>query len=80
MNLGVRIAYLVNQLGPQIVIVGGGIEKAENLFMAPLESSMRKFLLKEMADKIRFVPAVLGDDACVKGAASLALREIFIEA
>ncbi|OGW74801.1 MAG: hypothetical protein A2Z72_05965 [Omnitrophica bacterium RBG_13_46_9] len=79
MNLGVRIAYLINLFEPEVIIIGGGIEKAGNVFFDPLKASIDRFILRRMLDKVRLVPAILGEDACVKGGASLAIRETFIE-
>lgn len=80
MNLGVRIAYLINIFEPESVIVGGGIEEAGGLFFDPLKKSIDKFVSREMKDKVKLYPACAGKDACVKGAAFLAIREALIEA
>jgi predicted NBD/HSP70 family sugar kinase len=80
MNLGVRIAYLVNLFEPEIVIVGGGIEEAGHFFMDPLKTSVNRFILQRMLNKVKISPAILGRDACVRGAACLAVREVFLEA
>ena len=79
-NLGVRVTYLINSFRPETVIVGGGIEKAEKLFMDPLTESVKRFVLQDMQGKVKLVPAVLGEEACVKGVALLATREAFIDA
>ena len=80
MNLGVRVAYLINSLEPEIAVIGGGIEKAGDLFLVPLSLSINKFISQKMSDKIKVMPALLAEDACAKGGATLALREMFIEA
>ena len=80
MNLGVRIAYLINSFEPKDVIIGGGIEKAGELFLGPLTSSINRFILQRILNKVKVTPAILGEEACVKGGASLAIREVFIEA
>jgi len=80
MNLGVRIAYLINSLGPECVVIGGGIEKAGDIFLNPLALSIKKFVKSKISEKIKVIPAVLGEEAGAKGASSLALREVFIEA
>jgi len=80
MNLGVRIAYLINSFEPDAVIIGGGIEKAGKLFLEPLTSSINRFILQRILNKLKVTPAILGELACVKGGASLAIREVFMEA
>ena len=78
-NLGVRAAYLINSFEPDVVIVGGGIEAAGEVFLEPLMKSINRFILEKMKDKTRLIPAMLGHEACAKGSASLAIRETFIE-
>ncbi len=80
MNLGVRVAYLINSFEPKAVIIGGGIEKAGKLFLGPLTLSINRFILQRILNKVKVTPAILGGAACVKGGASLAIREVFIEA
>jgi len=79
MNLGVRVAYLINSFEPETVIIGGGIEEAGDLFMKPFTSSIKRFIRQKISDRVKVVPAVLGREACVKGSAFLAIREAFIE-
>ena len=79
MNLGTRIAYLINLFNPEVVIIGGGIEKAGELILGPIRRSIRKFAFEEPANKVRIIPSALGEDAVSLGAASLVLREIFIQ-
>ncbi|MDD5422848.1 MAG: ROK family protein [Candidatus Omnitrophota bacterium] len=79
-NLGVRVAFMVNVLNPDIVIVGGGVEKAGDILMDPVKATMRKLAFEEPAGIVKVVPSLLGEDAVVLGAAALAAREIFIQA
>ena len=78
-NLGTRIAYLINLFNPEVVVIGGGIEKAGELLLGPIRQTVRRFAFAEPADKVRIVPSALGADAVALGAASLVLREIFIQ-
>jgi predicted NBD/HSP70 family sugar kinase len=78
-NLGTRIAYLINLFNPEVVVIGGGIEKAGELLVGPIRQTVRKFAFEEPASKVRIVPSALGEDAVALGAASLVLREIFTQ-
>ena len=80
MNLSVRIAYLVNFLKPEVVIVGGGIEKAGDRFLKVLEKSVERLILGKISENIKLTTAILGENACTKGGALLAIREICLEA
>ncbi len=78
-NLSVRVAYLVNLFEPEIVIIGGGAEKARDLFFDPIASNVKKLSSHGVSGRTKVLPAVLGENARTKGAAYLAIREIFIE-
>lgn len=76
-NLGVRIAYLINLFNPEVVVVGGGIEQAGELLLGPTRRTIRQLAFEEPANTVKIVPSRLGDSAVALGAAGLVLREIF---
>jgi predicted NBD/HSP70 family sugar kinase len=78
-NLGVRVAYLVNIFNPDIVAIGGGIEKAGDVFMDSIRETVKRFAFEEPASLVKIIPSILEDNAVVLGAAALAAREVFIE-
>jgi len=79
-NLGVRIAYLINLFSPQVVIVGGGIERAGETLFSQIEKTIEKLSLEKAGHTTKILPSSLGNRAVSLGAASVALREIFLEA
>lgn len=79
-SLGVRIAYLVNLFNPEIVVIGGGIEKAGSLLLEPLRRTIRKWAFEEPANTVKIIPARLGEDSVALGAASVVIRNVFIQA
>ena len=80
MNLGLRIAYLINLFNPKSVVLGGGVEIAENLILEPIKKAVRKLVLKDRSGTVAIISGSLGEEAVSLGAASLAAREIFLEA
>lgn len=80
MNLGIRIAYLVNLFNPEVVVVGGGIDKAGELILEPVRKTVKKLAFSGQANIVRIITSALGEDAVSLGAASLAIREIFLKA
>jgi len=80
LNLGARVAFLVNIFNPDIVVIGGGIEKAGDVFMDSVKGMVKKFAFEEPASIVKIIPSMLEDNAVVLGAAALAAREVFIEA
>ncbi|MFC1509217.1 ROK family transcriptional regulator [Candidatus Omnitrophota bacterium] len=79
-NLGVRVAYLVNLFNPEIVIIGGGVEKSGSLFLEPLRRTVRSWAFEEATNIVKIVPAHLGRDAVALGAASVVIRNVFVKA
>lgn len=79
-NLGVKISYLVNLLNPEIVIIGGGMERAGDILLDSVRAALKQFAFEEPANAAKVVPSLLGEDAIVLGAAALSAREVFIHA
>lgn len=79
-TLGIRVAYLVNLFNPEIVVIGGGIEKSGSLLLEPLRRTIRKWAFEEPANVVKIIPARLGEDAVALGAASVVIRDVFIQA
>ena len=77
-TLGIRIAYLVNILNPEIIVIGGGVEQAESLLLDPIRKTVRKYALEEAASTVRIIPSCLGEDAVSIGAAGFVIRAVFI--
>ncbi|MDP2929855.1 MAG: ROK family protein [Candidatus Omnitrophota bacterium] len=78
-NLGVRVAYFVNIFNPDIVVIGGGVEKSGEVFMDAIKETVKKFSFEEPASIVKIIPTFLEDNSVVLGAAALAAREVFIE-
>ncbi len=76
-GLGTRVAYLINLFNPEVVIIGGGIEKAGELILESIRKTVRKLAFEEPASRVRIMPSGLGEDAVSLGAACLVLREVF---
>lgn len=72
-SLGRTIAGLVTTLDPERVVVGGGLAGAGTVWWEPFEQALRAELIDVLAD-LPVVPAALGADAAIIGAASLVHR------
>jgi len=79
-NLGIRIAYLINLFSPRIVIIGGGIEKSGGLLFKQIEKTIEKLALEKSRQSVKIAPSLLGEQGVTLGAAAAALRELFLEA
>jgi glucokinase len=78
--LGLKIAYLVNLFNPEVVILGGGIEKGGSLILEPVRTTVRKWAKRSSAQEVKIIPSVFGEEAVAIGAASLVVAEIFAQA
>lgn len=71
--LGRVAAGMANVLNPELCVVGGGMTGAGEFILEPLRLELRRCALPAPGRRLRTVPAELGDDAGVIGAAGLAL-------
>ncbi|HWD44440.1 MAG TPA: ROK family protein, partial [Actinomycetota bacterium] len=72
--LGVGIASLVTIFDPDLVVVGGGVAATGELLLAPARTSFERYVhARDQRDLPPVVPARLGADAGLVGAATLAL-------
>lgn len=70
--LGTGITNLVNLLNPALVIVGGGVTRAGELLFAPVRRIVQEEAFERPWAAVQVVPAALGDDVGVIGAAAVA--------
>ena len=75
--LGLALGGLVNLLGPEIVIIGGGVTAALGSTFIDLIRDLRPVSKSWSTprSKIKIEPAALGDDAGILGAALMALEQ-----
>ncbi len=73
--LGVGMVNLVNIFNPEMIIVGGGMAKMGDLLLAPARQVVQERAFRVSAQAVRIVPAQLGDDAGVLGAAAFAFQQ-----
>jgi glucokinase len=63
---------LVNIFNPEMIIVGGGVAQMGDLLLEPARRVVRERAFQLSAQAVRIVPAQLGDNAGVLGAAVFA--------
>ena len=70
-HIGRAVAGVVNLLGPDVVVLGGGlVEAMPELFVEEVSTTAKKRALPTLASSLEVVAAELGDDAAVIGAAA----------
>jgi len=74
-RLGTFLAGLANLLNPERIVLGGGIALGGELVLAPVRAALKKKAFPIASRFVKVVPAVLGNDAGLVGAAALALSK-----
>jgi glucokinase len=72
--LGIGIASATTLCDLEVVAIGGGLSQAGPLLFDPLEASLRERVGLEFARGVRVVPAGLGQESGLVGAAALILH------
>jgi len=71
--LGVAIADVMNVMDLRVSIIGGGISGAGDFVIQAIQDSVRERVLRPLQHDIRVLPAELGNNAGILGAAGLVL-------
>ena len=74
MYLGIAAANIVNTLNPEMIVIGGGVSAAFDLFAPGAREEMLRRAFPVPAGRCRIVKAECGDDAGLLGAAWLACQ------
>lgn len=77
-NLGLGIANTINIFSPEAVILTGGLIGSWNIYIDNAIKEASKRALRELFEKTRILPSILGDDAGIIGAASLVFKRFGI--
>jgi N-acetylglucosamine repressor len=76
-RLGIKIAYLVNLLNPQAVVIGGGLEEAGDEFLNNVNITVKDWAFREVTEDLKIVYSQLRENAVSLGAASLVIEKAF---
>jgi glucokinase len=72
--IGMGITTLLHLFNPEVITIGGGVSKVGNLLFDPMNEAIRETSLdRAYWEDLRIVPAVLGDNVSIYGAAALVL-------
>lgn len=72
--LGIAMANLINVFNPEMIVIGGGVSAAWELFAGPARAEVMKRAFPVPAQRCQIVPAECGGDAGLIGAAWLAFQ------
>lgn len=75
--VGYAITTLMHLLNPTIFVIGGGVSMLGDLLFEPIRETARAHVLDPAyAEGTEIVPAALGDDVAIIGAAALAFQQM----
>jgi len=76
--LGLGMSVVVAILNPDVIVVGGGMMKAGEIFLEPARAEVKRRVFAEHSQNLKIVAAELGNDAGVIGSAGLLLERNII--
>ncbi len=78
-RLGIKIAYLVNLLNPEIVVIGGGLEEAGEDFLRQVSLTVKDWAFREATEDLKITYSQLRENTVALGAASLVMQKVFAQ-
>lgn len=79
-ELGKKIAFLVNLLNPEIVVIGGGIEDCGAPLLDAVKASIKEWSVEEASAQVKIIPSAFGENAVALGVVGIVAREVFAQA
>ncbi len=73
--LGMGVANLIHCFDPEMVVIGGGVSRAGDAIISPVRREVEKRLMPAFKDSVAIVPAVLGENTGLLGAATMAFGQ-----
>lgn len=74
-HAGRALADLCNLFNPELIVIGGELAQAGELFLEPIRESIRRHAIPSATDGLRVEVSTLGARASLLGAVSSALRD-----
>lgn len=79
-ELGRKIAFLVNLLNPEIVVIGGGIEDCGAPLLDAIKTTVKDWSVEEATSQLKIIPSAFGENAVALGVVGIVAREVFAQA
>jgi predicted NBD/HSP70 family sugar kinase len=78
--LGKKIAFLVNLLNPEIVVIGGGVEDCGAPLLDAIKAAVKEWAVEEASSRVKIIPSAFGENAVALGVVGIVAREVFAQA
>lgn len=79
-RLGKKVAFLVNLLNPEIVVIGGGIEDCGAPLLDAVKTTIKDWSVEEASTQLKVIPSAFGENAVALGVVGIVAREVFAQA
>jgi glucokinase len=67
--IGVGLANLITIIGPEVIVMGGGVMTEWDLFAPAITRVATEWAVEVHPERVRILPSILGSDAGIIGAA-----------
>ena len=71
--LGIGVAGVITILAPERIVIGGGVSRVGDFLFVPLREEVRRHVKLVPVESVPILPAALGPDVGILGAAAVAL-------
>lgn len=78
--LGKKIAFLVNLLNPEVVVIGGGVEDCGAPLLDAIKMAVKEWAVEEAASHVKIIPSAFSENAVALGVVGIVAREVFAQA
>jgi glucokinase len=78
-NLGIGLTSLIYVLTPDLIIIGGGVSASHQFFLTAAQQEIDERVLQPSREGVKIVPAQLGNQAGMLGAAKIAWQMLGVE-
>ena len=78
-RLGIGVANLVNIFNPELIVLGGALNRASTILLPIVERLISENALPPACENVRVVASAHGTDACLMGAIALVMEDILRE-
>ncbi len=79
-DLGKKIAFLVNLMNPEIVVIGGGVEDCGAPLLDSIKQTVKDWAVEEASNQVKIIPSAFGENAVALGVVGIVAREVFAQA
>jgi glucokinase-like ROK family protein len=74
--IGIGVANLVNLFNPEMIIIGGGVSMAGDIFFDNIKRVVARHVMQSSPREVNIYPVTFGDNAALKGALALILNKV----